>query len=348
MKSPELSNLEIAYLCKELALLLHAGIGEANALYLLTEETNDQHMQALLNTMAHQMDEGCFLSDAFRQAGCFPAYITGLLRVGEAAGRTEEALNALHAYYENKEQMERQIISSMTYPAVLLVLMLIVIVILLSQVLPVFNDIYASLGGQLSGVAGGLLLLGQLLDHCMPVLFGILAIAALFFAGFCLHRDFRKTVTSFWNRRWGDRGIARKLNNARFSQALAMGFNSGMQLEESVELAALLLQDSPGAVRRSEACREQLLQGESLTIALGDNGLLTNSACRLLTLGMRSGNGDSVMDEIAKRMQQDAQQAIESAVSKIEPALILVTSGLVGVILLSVMIPMMNIMSAIG
>ena len=185
MKSPELSNLEIAYLCKELALLLHAGIGEANALYLLTEETNDQHMQALLNTMAHQMDEGCFLSDAFRQAGCFPAYITGLLRVGEASGRTEEALNALHAYYENKEQMERQIISSMTYPAVLLVLMLIVIVILLSQVLPVFNDIYASLGGQLSGVAGGLLLLGQLLDHCMPVLFGILAIAALFFAGFC-------------------------------------------------------------------------------------------------------------------------------------------------------------------
>jgi type IV pilus assembly protein PilC len=63
---------------------------------------------------------------------------------------------------------------------------------------------------------------------------------------------------------------------------------------------------------------------------------------------MRSGNGDSVMEEIAERMQQDAQQAIESAVSKIEPALILVTSGLVGVILLSVMIPMMNIMSAIG
>ena len=180
MKSLELSNLEIAYLCRELALLLHAGIGEANALYLLMEETDDKQMQTLLNTMARQMDEGCFLSEAFRQAGCFPAYITGLLQVGEAAGRTEEALNALYAYYENKEQMERQIISAMTYPAILLVLMLIVIVILLSRVLPVFNDIYASLGGQLSGVAGGLLLLGQILDRGMPALFGILAAAALF------------------------------------------------------------------------------------------------------------------------------------------------------------------------
>jgi len=348
MKPLELSNLEIAYLCRELALLLHAGIDEANGLYLMAEEASDRQMQTLLHTMARQMDDGCFLSDAFRQAGCFPAYITGLLRVGEAAGKTEEALNALHAYYENKEQMERQIISAMTYPAVLLVLMLIVIVILLSQVLPVFNDIYASLGGRLSGVAGGLLLLGQILDRCMPVLFGILAITALFFAGFYLHRGFRKTVTGFWSRRWGDRGIARKLNNARFSQALAMGFGSGMQLEESVELASLLLQDSPGALRRCEACREQLLQGGSLTDALGSNDLLTNAACRLLTLGMRGGSSDSVMEEIAERMQQDAQQAIEAAVSGVEPALILVTSGLVGVILLSVMLPLMNIMSAIG
>lgn len=348
MKSPELSNLEIAYLCRELALLLHAGISEANGLYLMAEESRDKQMQELLNTMAQQMDEGSFLSDAFRQAGCFPAYITGLLRVGEAAGRTEESLDALYRYYESKEQMERQIVSSLTYPAILLVLMMVVIVILLSRVLPVFNDIYASLGGRLSGVAGGLLLLGQLLDRCMPVLFGILAAAAMFFAGFCLHRGFRKTVTVFWNRRWGDRGIARKLNNARFSQALAMGFSSGLQLEESVELASLLLQDAPGAVRRSEACREQLLQGQSLAAALGNNGLLTSSACRLLTLGMRGGNGDSVMEEIAARMQQEAQQAIESAVAKVEPALILLTSGLVGVILLSVMIPMMNIMSAIG
>ena len=83
-------------------------------------------------------------------------------------------------------------------------------------------------------------------------------------------------------------------------------------------------------------------------MALESNRLLTPSACRLLSLGIRGGNGDKVMDQIADQMQEDAQQALESAVSRIEPALILVTSGLVGVILLSVMLPLMNIMSAIG
>lgn len=348
MKSRELTNLEISGLCRELALLMHAGIDEANGLHLMAEQTDDRQMQTMLKEMARQMDSGCYLSDAFRDAGCFPAYITGLIQVGEATGKTEDALNALYAYYENKEQMRRQIISSMTYPAILLALMLVVIVILLSRVLPVFNDIYASLGGQLSGVAGGLLLLGNLLNRGMPVLFAVLAAAALFGAAFFLHAGFRKKISAFWNRRWGDRGISRKLSNARFAQALSMGFSSGMQLEDAVEMAAALLQDTPGAVARCEACREQLLRGEDLAVALERNGLLTKAACRLLSLGMRGGNGDEVMAEIAARMHSDAQQALESAVSKVEPALVLVTSGLVGVILLSVMLPLMNIMSSIG
>ena len=75
---------------------------------------------------------------------------------------------------------------------------------------------------------------------------------------------------------------------------------------------------------------------------------MSPSSCRLLTLGMRSGTGDSVMEGIAARMLADAQENLERMIGKIEPALVLVTSFLVGVILLSVMLPLMNIMSAIG
>ena len=348
MKSLELSNLEIADLCRELALLIHAGISEAEGLHLMAEQTEIKSVGNMLTDMAQQMDNGCFLSDVFLQAGCFPAYITGLLKVGEAAGRTEEALASLADYYENKERMERQIISSLTYPAILLALMLVVIVILLSQVLPVFNDIYASLGGQLTGLAGGLLLLGRILDTGMPVLFGMLVLTAAFFTGFSLHLGFRKRVLFFWNRKWGDCGIWRKMNNARFAQALAMGFGSGMQPEDAIEMAAKLLKDYPGAWRRCCACVKQLEEGEDLIQALQNNELLNQPSCRLLSLGFRGGNADNVIAQVADRMQEDASQALESAVSKVEPALILVTSGLVGAILLSVMLPLMNIMSAIG
>lgn len=348
MQPLELSNLETADLCRELALLLHAGVGIGDGLYLLTEEEQNPKLHDLLENMAKTVDSGAFLSQAFEDAGCFPAYIIGLLRVGEKVGRIEETLNALSMYYETKEQTERQIVSSLTYPAILLLLMLVVIVVLLSQVLPVFNEIYLSLGGRLTGVAGGLLLVGQFLDGAMPVLCGILALVLVFFAVFALHRGFRKKAVAFWQKKWGDTGISRKMNNARFAQALSMGFSSGMPLEDAVDMAALLLKDTPGAEKRCLRCHAQLLEGADLATALGDNQLLPLAACRLLTLGMRSGNGDGIMEEISRRMHAEAQLALESAVSKVEPALVLVTSGLVGVILLSVMLPLMNIMTAIG
>lgn len=348
MKQLELTNLEISDLCRELALLLHAGVGIADGLYLLTEEEKDQAHKRLLMQLAQRVEEGVFLHQAFEEAGCFPIYVTGLLQVGERVGRTEETLHALSAYYEQRERTNRQVRSALTYPAILLLLMMVVIVVLLSQVLPVFNDIYASLGGRLTGVAGGLLLLGQALDRGMPILCGLLAAILVFFGAFSFHRGFRSAVTGFWNRHRGDQGVARTMNNAHFAQALAMGFSSGLTLEESVDMAALLLKDIPAAVKRCEACRALLDSGETLAHALGETGLMSLASCRLLTLGMRGGSGDSVMEEISRRMHEEAQLELESKVAKIEPALVLVTSVLVGVILLSVMLPLMNIMTAIG
>lgn len=348
MNQLKLSNLEIADLCRELSLLLHAGVGMGDGLALLTDEENDPQKKAMLEGMTRCVEDGVMLSAAFSAADCFPVYVTGLVEVGERVGRTEEALTALSQYYEDRERMARQVRSALTYPAILLMLMLVVIVVLLTQVLPVFDEIYTSLGGQLTGVAGGLLLLGRGLDAAMPVLCALLALGVAGVAAFSLSDSFHAHVLSFWQSRWGDKGVSRKINDARFAQALSMGMSSGLLLEESVDLASALLKDVPSAMERCQKCRSLLQNGESLSTALGDTGTMPASSCHLLTLGMRSGTGDQVMEEISRRLSEDAQEALESTVSKVEPALVLVTSILVGAILLSVMLPLMNIMTAIG
>ena len=348
MKPLELTNLETAGLCRQLALLMHSGVAAGDALNLLAEEEENKKIRALLEGMTAAMDGGAYLSQAFEEAGCFTAYVTGLLTVGEQVGRTEETLNALADYYENRERTTRQLIHSLTYPAVLLLLMAVVIVILLSQVLPVFSDIYASLGGRLTGVAGGLLLLGQMIDTAIPVLGALLALAFLAGLTVYVHRGLRAKALAWFNARWGDKGIFRRMNNARFAEALSMGFTSGLPMEDAVDLAALLLAEVPAAQARCSKCGDMLRAGEDLAAALSAGDLMQTSSCRLLALGLRSGTGDSVMESIAKRMQEEASEALESMVSKVEPALVLLTSVLVGVILMSVMLPLMNIMTAIG
>lgn len=337
------TNEEIASLCLELSMLLHAGVGMGDALSLLAEEGEQPE---LLSSMARQVDGGASLSAALRESGSFPVYVCGLIEVGEQTGRTEEALSALARYYEDRVRLSRRVRSALLYPAVMLVLMLVVIGVLLVKVLPIFDDVYASLGGRLTGVAGGLLTLGHWLEGIMPVLWVLLAVVVVLAAAFALAEPFRDKLLSLWRTRWGDRGVSRKLNNARLAQALAMGMASGLPLEEAVSLSAGLMES--GAKARCLDCQTRLERGEGLSGALKESGLLPAGQCRLLELGQRSGAGDASMEKIAQDLTEDGEAALDALVSRVEPALVLVCSLLVGLILLSVMLPLMHIMAAIG
>jgi len=348
MKRISLSHDEIAAVCLELSLFLHAGVDAGSGLDLLAREEPSGPRKAMLEQMAARMDEGSTLDNAFRSASCFPAYACGLIQVGEQTGRTEEALKALSSYYEQRGRLDRRLRSALLYPAVLMLLMLAVVVILLTQVLPVFSEVYASLGGRLTGAAGWLLALGQVLSGLMPLLCALLAAAVVLLAAFAGSAAFRERVLSLWRKAFGDRGVSRKLNTARFAQALAMGLNSGLPLEEAMELSASLLPDSPAAQARCKVCLDRLFEGTPLAQAMGEAELLPRAECRLLELGMNSGSGDQVMDHIALRLAEEGEAALEARMGQIEPALVLSASVLVGAILLAVMLPLMNIMTAIG
>ena len=245
--------------------------------------------------------------------------------------------------------MGRRVRSALLYPAVLLGLMLVVIGVLLVKVLPIFDEVYASLGSGLSGAAGGLLALGRWLEGAMPLLWAVLAVLAALaaLAALCaVWEPARSGLPALWRRLSGDRGVTRKLDDARLAQALAMGMAGGLPLEEALELAAGLLES--GSEARCRDCQSRLAQGESLGAALGKSGVLPARSCRLLELGQRGGAGDAAMERIAQDLMEEGERALEALVGRVEPALVLVCSLLVGLILLSVMLPLMNIMAAIG
>ena len=346
MKERYFSNQEISHFCRGLSLLLRAGISIGDGIFLLAEEEKPGSYRERLEEIGSGMDRGLPLTEAMGKG--FPAYVTGMIQVGEGSGRLEEALLAVADYYEQRERMDRQLRNALTYPAIVLLLMLAVIGVLLVRVLPVFDEVYASLGGRLTGVAGGLLALGQMMKGALPFLCILLAAGVLFVLAFAISEDLRQALVRKWNRRYGDKGVSKKQNDARFAQALSMGLKSGLPMEEAVSLAGRLLQDVPAAAKRYAVCSEALADGAELTKALKDTGALPASACRMLELGTRGGNGDVVMEEIAGRLAEEAVQALEDKTAQVEPAMVLGASILVGMILLSVMLPLMNIMSAIG
>ncbi len=348
MKYDTLDHRTLSDFCLEVSTLLHAGVSVADGLHLLADGETDQRLKELYTDLARQVDEGRSCAAAMGDTGAFPTYLCGLVEVGERSGRTEEALTSLSRFYQERERMERRVKSALLYPAVMLCLMLCVIGVLLVKVLPIFDDVYAALGSRLTGVAGGLLALGRALDRFMPAVWVILIALAAFVFCFSALPGFRNRVLAWWRGSRGDKGVAREMNNAQLVQAMSMGLRSGLSAEEAVGLAAGLMADPSPARNRCLACRAKLDEGMSLPQALRETGVLSAGDSRLLEVGEKGGCADAALERIAQTLSEDSQARLEELVARVEPALVLVCSVLVGLILLSVMLPLMHIMSAIG
>lgn len=348
MKTTELDNLTYSDIFHKLSLLLHSGVTLGSGLLLLAEEEQDPALRDLLLQIANQVEDGIAFYDALANTGCFHSYAIGLLEVAERVGRLEETLLSLSQYYENQDRINRSIRNALTYPTLLVLMMLAVIVILISRVLPIFDQVYRSLGGSLTGLAGGLLEFGQHLNTALPFLGILIGTIVIIAAIIRFVPSLRSKCKALALRIAGDRGIFRKINSAHFAQALSLALACGLHMEEGLELAVKLLADNPSAAQRCRNCHTQYMETADLVSSLRNADILSPASCQMLSIGIHAGNADVVMQQIAARMSDDADEALLRKVSTVEPALVLATSVMVGVILLSVMLPLINIMKVIG
>lgn len=348
MKKKTLSNEYVSSFCLEMSLLLHAGIGIEDGIYLLIEDEKDKKMKKMLTGLADMVAEGQTFSAALREVGQFPKYVCDMIETGEQSGRLEQSFQALSAYYDRQMQLSNQIRSALLYPIILMVLMLVIIVVLLVKVLPIFNQVYEQLGGTMSGTAQMLLQIGQWLGGAIPVLcivLGVVVVLGTVIAGSSAIRGF---FIGLYKRIMGDHGITRRMGEARFASAMAMGMMSGLNTEDAFRTAMLFQEAVPKTQKRFQKCLGMLEAGDPMAECFKQNKILDATFCRILDLGAKSGTADTAMEEIARRLDDSVQMEIERKVGKIEPTIVIITSILVGIILIAVMLPLINIMSSIG
>ena len=347
MTRRKMDHEALGVFCRCLGQMYHAGIGAGDAFALMAEDAASAADRELLQEMVRLADGGLSAARIFHKTEAFPPYLCSLMLVGERVGRSEDTLNALADYYDRRAALERQVKHTLLYPLMLLAVLLAVIFVLLVWVLPVFDEVYARLGSGLTGVAGGLLSLGVLLRRCMPVLGVLAALLVCFAVAVSAAPALRERGLAAWRAVCGGRGVGRQIGTARFLQALAMGVCGGLTEREAAALAAELA-GSRAMQERCAACLNLLDGGANLSAALRETELLSAAQCRLLETGTRAGNGAQVLEQIACKAMEESEDALERVAGRIEPAVVMVMSLLVGAILLSVMLPLMHIMTAIG
>ena len=332
----------------QMSLLLRSGIRLDDACVILADGESDAFYRDILNAFASRLEKGDSLHEALAQSSCFPEHVLALIRTAEAVGRTEEVLSSLGDNYESKYRLQRALIRTITYPLVLLLIMLVIVVILLCRVFPIFEEVYESLGGTMTGFASVLLKLGDKIGSILPY-FGIgCGILLVLFSIVMAIPWLRDKIKYMFLRYFGDIGLFRKFNNAFFIQNLTLIFASGIPVAEGLHWIDLFTKERHSFYKRYEKVRERLQNGEDLSLVLKENDFLDTASFRMLSVAFRTGNADTVLDQISHRISDEAEEALEESISQVETGMVVAMSFLVGTILFSAMIPLINIMKAFG
>lgn len=342
MQKKQFSTEYISFLCSEIRLILKAGISLGEAFSIMAEEEDDKETAEVLAGIGERIDYGDPLQEIFLDTGRFPKHMTDMVAMGYQTGYLEEVFGQLAAYYDRETRLSASIRSAVAYPAVLLAMMLCVILILIVKVLPVFKSVFDQLGGSMSGLAAVLMNAGVFLSNHIA---GVLVVIAVLIAGFAAlvvssRRQGKMTV--FMSNR-----LQKMTGAARFASAMSMAVSSGLSVDEAFEMAEEMDFDRETSAGIKKA-RQAMEEGQNFAEAMHVTDLFSNVHDRMITLGYKSGSIDSVLQEVSDSMDRTVNDELDALVGKIEPTLVIILSVVTGVILLSVMLPLMGIMSVIG
>jgi type IV pilus assembly protein PilC len=323
-------------------LIVKSGIPLEEALGIMSDEEDDADIAAILADISKKIGQGDPLQEAFRESGKFPDYMTDMITMGYSTGYLEEVFAQLARYYDRETRLRDSIRSAIAYPAVLFVMMVCVILILIIKVLPVFKSVFDQMGGNMSGMAAAIMNAGVLIKEHAAVSAAAAAalVVGLLLVAYKRHREGRITILM-------TRRLQRLEGSARFAAVMSMAVSSGLSINEAVDMAAGMDfdRDTHAAI---VMIKDSMDRGDAFDDSLRESGLFSNIYNRMISLGAKSGNMDKVLEEVSEHMDRAVSEELDSLTGKIEPTMVIILSVITGIILLSVMLPLTDIMNTIG
>jgi len=354
----KLSSGDLSIFCFQLSLILKAGIPLNEGLNTLGDESanpteSKQKIGGVLGKtvreMASAVEIGDPLSFAMKKAGVFPDYVISMVEIGEGTGKLDNVLESLGDYYERDQYIKTKIRNSMMYPIFLFIIMSVVIVLLVSRVFPIFSNMLESMGGSLSaGEEAVAAFTGSLAagEYTMYIILG-LAVIAVIIALFAKTKPGKNMVNAFAAAFPLTKKINQKIAASRFASAMAMTLSSGMDIDSALNMSVNLIDNAVFRKKFGE-CVKDIEAGESFSKAIGKTGAFSGMYIKFIEIGQKTGTVDSVMKKISDICDSEADTSLSNATSFIEPLLVGILSIIIGVILISVMLPLVQVMSNIS
>ncbi len=341
-----LSRLEISVFSESMAMMLKSGIQTNEAVSLICEDLNEGRLRTVLSKLADDIQDMYSVCEAINASNAFPKYFVDMVRVGETAGKLEQVFSALASYYHKENELEIRIRSAVIYPIIIISLMAAVVFFLIYNVLPIFGRVFEQLGG-MTETSVNTVNIGFLLGNI--AFYGIVLLLLVFLAIVLLSR--LKTGKAFLARiienLWFTKEISYQIGVSRLAYALATFISSGVNTDRAMEL---VLEMTTHGILKAKLKRvvERMTDGASMASAMASEKIFGTVYGKMLVGSMKSGAHDMAMSRLAEMYEQETSASIDGFISAIVPVSAACVTIIVGIVLASVMMPLIGIMTSLG
>ncbi|MBU3161389.1 type II secretion system F family protein [Clostridium frigoris] len=338
----------IAIFCKQFSLCIKAGIPICDILNLLYEQMIHKSIKMSLIDISKNVQKGNSLYSSMKKIiNVYPDFMVNMIYLGEESGRLDIILEELSKYYEKEHKLLKKFTNSMIYPFTVFVTLMIISMFLMIKVIPVFITNLNSLDAEIPLITKMVLGTSSFLRH--NLLWILLTISILVFILLEYGKTERGKIIigkiKFMCPILGP--VYRKLIYTRFSRGLNILLSSGVGLIRAFEIINDVIEDRYFKLKL-KIVFNGIEKGEDLSSSINAMNLFPQFFVAMIKIGEETGTLDEMFLTAADIFYEDAEENVDRATVLIEPILIIFLGIMIGVIILAVMLPMLNVMDSAG
>ena len=324
-------------MCSQFAIILKSGVPIVRTVQLIADKTTDKVLKKMLQHIAVDVEGGRSLSTAFEEHGAkiLPATFVETLRAGEESGNLDRSFDTMYRHFDKQMKMANKVKSAMSYPMFVLMIAVVVVAVIMIKVIPTFMEIFEGQGQELPLATKILIGISDFFVYRYMIILAIGAAIALVYQ-LMSHNENGRMLLAKAQLKLPVLGNIAELNAAsQFANSMTTLLDSGLTMNKAVAITAKTL-DNYFISTETGKLSSRLEEGHSLGASMRENQVMPDILIDMTGVGEETGELTSTLDTIALYYDAELEMAIQSALEKLEPAMLvflaIVAGGIVGTI----------------
>jgi type IV pilus assembly protein PilC len=343
---PPVKEKDVIIFCRQFSTMIDAGLPIIQCLDILQAQQENKTFKIMMRTVKESVEGGQTLAEALRKyPKHFDDLFVNMVAAGEAGGILDTILRRLSAYMEKAARLKAQVKGAMTYPLITVIVAVLVVGIILVFVIPVFEEMFEGLGGDLPLPTKIVVAISEFVKS--KILYIIIG-AVLFIFAFRKYYKTKKgrlTIDTLMLKLPVFGTLLRKVAVSKFTRTLGTMLSSGVAILEALDIVA----KTSGNKRVEGAIynvRTAIAEGQTMADPLAASGVFPPMVCQMIAVGEATGALDAMLGKIADFYDEEVDQAVENLTSMIEPFMMVFLGTVIGALVVAMYLPVFKMAGA--